>query len=190
MKKIILILSVVFLFIGCSDKETKKETNTSAPAKAGKIEVVQNDNFKEEKVQLKVKDTNESKVFYYDYNNADKSLSQKEDKTYTPVDAIMRVRSPYEHVEISMLVSKLSKNFILKCSACHDDYANGIIGPSLISKDASYIYGTIMKYKSGEKENILMKELVLQMKDKEIKELSEEIYTFNQKIKELREKQK
>lgn len=190
MKKIILTLGVIFLLLGCSDKETKKEANTSAPSKVGKIEVVQNDNFKEEKVQVKAKDENESKVFYYDYNNADKNMSQKEDKTYTPVDAIMRVRSPYEHVEISMLVSKLSKNFILKCSACHDDYANGIIGPSLISKDASFIYGTIMKYKSGEKDNILMKELVAQMKDKEIKDISDEIFVFNQKIKALREKQK
>ncbi|MBP6497811.1 MAG: hypothetical protein KA253_03960 [Campylobacteraceae bacterium] len=189
-KKIILTLGVVFLFLGCSDKETKKETNTSAPSKVGKIEVVQNDNFKEEKVQVKAKDENESKVFYYDYNNADKNMSQKEDKTYTPVDAIMRVRSPYEHVEISMLVSKLSKNFILKCSACHDDYANGIIGPSLMSKDASFIYGTIMKFKSGEKDNILMKELVTQMKDKEIKDIADEIFVFNQKIKALREKQK
>ena len=117
-------------------------------------------------------------------------MSQKGDKTYTPVDAIMRVRSPYEHVEISMLVSKLSKNFIVKCSACHDDYANGIIGPSLISKDASFIYGTIMKYKSGEKDNILMKELVVQMKDKEIKDIADEIFVYNQKIKALREKQK
>ena len=81
MKKIVLFLSFVFLFLGCSDKETKKETNTSSPLKAGKIEVVQNDNFKEEKVQVKAKDANESKVFYYDYNNADKNMSQKEDKT-------------------------------------------------------------------------------------------------------------
>jgi ABC-type polysaccharide/polyol phosphate transport system ATPase subunit len=47
-----------------------------------------------------------------------------------------------------------------------------------------------MKYKSGEKDNILMKELVTQMKDKEIKDIADEIFVFNQKIKALREKQK
>ena len=192
MKTIILAIGIVLLFLGCSDKENKKQEKTEVPVaqKAGKIEVVENNNFKEEKVEVKHKDGNESKVFYYDYNIEDKNVSNKEDKTYTPVDANMRIRSPYEHVEISILVSKLSKNFIIKCSACHDDYANGIIGPSLLSKDSQYIYGTIMKYKSGEKNNILMKELVAQMQDKEIKEIADEIYTFNQKIKELREKQK
>lgn len=183
-------LSVVFLFWGCSDKEEKKETKAVEPTKVGKIEVVQNDNFKEEKVQIKAKDENESKVFYYDYNNADKNMTNKEEKTYTPVDANMRVRSPYEHVELGLLVGRLSKNFIVKCSACHDDYANGVIGPSLIGKDATFIYGTIMKYKSGEKDNILMRELVMQMKDKEIKDLADEIFVFNQEIKKLREKQK
>lgn len=189
MKKVILVFSIVFLFLGCSDKE-KKETKVVEATQAGKIEVVQNDNFKEEKVQVKAKDDNESKVFYYDYNNQDKNMTQKEEKTYTPVDANMRVRSPYEQVELGLLVGRLSKNFIVKCSACHDDYANGVIGPSLVGKDATFIYGTIMKYKSGEKDNILMKELVTQMKDKEIKDLADEIFVFNQEIKKLREKQK
>jgi cytochrome c553 len=179
-------LLCAFTFIGCSDKEEKKEANTSS-AQEGKIEVVQNDNFKEEKVHAKAKENNVSKDFYYDYNQ-DKKVMSEEVEQHTPIEAALKVKSPYEHVEISMLVSKLSKTFILKCSACHDDYANGIIGPSLLSKDSAYIYGTIVKYKSGEKKNVLMKELVMQMNDKEIKALADEIYTFNQQIKKLREK--
>ena len=79
---------------------------------------------------------------------------------------------------------------MVKCSACHDDYANGIIGPSLLSKDSIYIYQTIMKYKKGEKENVLMKELVKNIDDKEIKSLANEIHTFNQEIKKIKERQK
>ncbi len=187
MKRLLLILLSVFMFIGCSEKEDKKELNASVPRQAGKIEVVQNDNFKEEKVHAQANENNVSKDFYYDYHQ-DKKGNQEEDAQYTPMEAALKVRSPYEHVEISMLVSKLSKTFILKCSACHDDYANGIIGPSLLSKDSASIYQTIAQYKSGEKKNVLMKELVMQMSDKEIKALADEIYTFNQQIKKLREK--
>ena len=79
---------------------------------------------------------------------------------------------------------------MVKCSACHDDYANGIIGPSLLSKDSEYIFKTISQYKTGEKKNVLMKELVTQMDDKEIKALASEIYTFNQEVKKLKERQK
>jgi cytochrome c553 len=110
-----------------------------------------------------------------------------EDKSYTKMDANLRVRSPYEQVEIELLVHKLSKEFIVKCSACHNDYANGIIGPSLLDKDAEFIAGTIAKYKSGQKENVLMQALVKQMSDEAIQKLAEEIATFNQEIVKLRE---
>ncbi len=99
----------------------------------------------------------------------------------------MRVRSPYERVEISLLVSRLSKKFIVKCSACHNDYANGIIGPSLLGKDKDFIYNQIMDFKSGKKKNVLMDQLVKMMSDEEINELSSEIAEFNAKIKDLRE---
>jgi len=78
------------------------------------------------------------------------------------------------------------KKFI-KCSACHNDYANGIIGPSLLGKDKDFIYNQIMDFKSGKKKNVLMDQLVKMMSEKEINELSSEIAEFNRKIKELRE---
>ena len=87
-----------------------------------------------------------------------------------------------------MLVSKLSKKFIVKCSACHNDYANGIIGPSLLGKDKKFIYNSIMDFKSGKKVNVLMTDLVKMMSEEEINQLSSEISEFNIKIKELREK--
>lgn len=192
MKYTYLFVAILLLSSGCSEKKEDKEVhNTSEkPATAGAIEVVENKNYKEQKVAIKSKDANESKVFYYDYNNAEsaKKNAPSEPISQTPVDAAIHVRSPYEHVEISLLVSGLSKEFIRKCSACHDDYANGIIGPSLLSKDGNYIYETIMSYKNGKKENILMKELVHNMEDDAIKVLADEIYKFNLEVKKLREK--
>ncbi|ATB69108.1 nitrous oxide reductase heme protein NosC1 [Sulfurospirillum diekertiae] len=193
-KYFILSLFILLTFNACSDK--KEEKNTQAVDKnvshqTGKIEVIENDNFKEEKVQVKKDDSNESKDFYYDYHQEPKAHAQpEEEKNYTPLGAELKVKSPYEHVEVNMLVSKLSKNFIVKCSACHNHYANGIIGPSLLSKDSAYIFKTISQYKTGEKKNVLMKELVEQMDDKEIKALADEIYTFNQEVKKLKERQK
>jgi len=189
-----LCLLILLAFNACSDKKEEKNVQSiekNVSQQVGKIEVVENENFKEQKVQVKKDDSNESKVFYYDYHQETKAQAQAdEEKNYTPLGATLKVRSPYEHVEVSILVRKLSKNFMVKCSACHDDYANGIIGPSLLSKDSEYIFKTISQYKTGEKQNVLMKELVTQMDDKEIKALASEIYTFNQEVKKLKERQK
>ncbi len=89
-----------------------------------------------------------------------------------------KFRSPW-------LVNKLSKKFIVKCSACHNDYANGIIGPSLLGRDSNFIFDSIMKFKSGEKVNVLMSDLVKMMSDQEIRKLADEIYHFNKEIKKM-----
>ena len=109
-------------------------------------------------------------------------------KPRTKIDANMNVRSPYEEVQVSMLARKLSKKFIIKCSACHNDYANGVIGPSLLGRDSDFIFDTIMKFKSGEKENVLMTDLINMMDDKEIRELADEIYLFNVELDKMRNK--
>jgi len=165
-----------------------------------KIEVVSNSNSKEIKVKEKKVDKNQSKSYYYDYNNvkseydpnaqpANKDASVRV-RPRTKLDANINIRSPYERVQISLLSGQLSKNFRIKCSACHDDYANGVIGPSLISRDEEFIYQRINDFKNGKKSNPLMKDLVSMMSDEEIKGIAKEIYNFNIKIKEMRERQK
>ena len=198
--KTVLVSTIVLLSIlsGCSDDAKKESAQSGAPsevASAKSIEVLKNENAGEIKVALKEVDANQSHSYYYDYNikseydmnskpaNDDASVREK---ARSAIDANLHVRSPYEGVEISMVVKKLSKNFIVKCSACHNDYANGVIGPSLLSKDADFIFENISKFKDGSAKNVLMKDLVSQMDDKEIRELAEEIYEFNKKIKEMR----
>ncbi len=197
---------LVSLLTGCGEDKpqeqvTKKEQNTATVTKAvltdatPQIEVVANENAKEIKVKEKKTDKAQSKSYYYDYNikseydenarpaNEDASVRAK---PRTVIDANMNVRSPYEEIQISLLVRKLSKKFIVKCSACHNDYANGIIGPSLLGKNSDEIFDAIAAFKSGEKKNVLMTDLINMMDEAEIRTLADEIYEFNQKIEEAR----
>jgi len=135
----------------------------------------------------KEKSKENSGQFYYAYNkekNATDTSSQA--KTRTTIDAYLHIKSPYEKVRITLMIKRLSKNYIIKCSACHDDYANGVIGPSLLDKNATYIYEHIVAFKTGTKKNVFMKELVNQMDDAEIKGLAEEIANFNKEIRKMR----
>jgi cytochrome c553 len=193
-------LALLVFLTGCGEKKKQEEQIQSAAVKveqAANIEISANENAQEIKVKEKKTDNAQSKSYYYDYNikseydpnakpaNKDASVRVK---PRTTVDANIHVRSPYEKVEVAMLVAKLSKTFRVKCSACHDDYANGIIGPSLLTRDADFIYNAIADFKSGKKSNPLMDDLIHMMSEDEIRALANEIYAFNQKIKEMREK--
>ena len=197
MIKKILLTSTLILFIGCGD-ESKDVVETVEVTAAPKIEVIANENAKEIKVaehKKHLKDNNDT--YYYDYNvkseydqnaqpaNEDASVRIK---PRTAVEANMNIRSPYEEVQIGLLVGELSKHFRIKCSACHSDYANGVIGPSLLSKSSDDIFNAIADFKSGKKSNPLMDGLIDHMDESEIRELADEIYAFNQKIKEMRSK--
>lgn len=200
-KKILLSTAVVLLISGCSDKkeEEKQVKNETIKVEAQaplKIEVETNENAKEIKVAEKVQTKKENETYYFNYNGVKSkydpnSKPANDDASVrvaprTNIDANMHVRSPYEKVKISMLIKGLSKDFIVRCSACHNDYANGIIGPSLLNKDSDFIYNSIMKFKNNKDANVLMSALVNQMDEKSIKKLADEIYNFNKEVKELK----
>ncbi len=197
----VLTLSALLMLSGCGGEKhnSATEVKSSPPATeaAPKIEVVANKHAKEIKVKVKKKDLNQSKSYYYDYNikseydpnakpaNEDASVRAK---PRTKLDANINIRSPYEHVQIELLVKRLSKTFRIRCSACHDDYANGIIGPSLLARDADYIYSKIADFKSGKASNPLMDDLIKMMSGEEIRTLANEISAFNEEVKKIREK--
>jgi cytochrome c553 len=112
--------------------------------------------------------------------------NEETSKVRTTIDAYLNIKSPYERVRITMMIKRLSHDYVIKCSACHDDYANGVIGPSLLGKDADFIYKRIMAFKTGEKKNILMKELISKIDNKKLKSLAEEIANFNKEILKMR----
>jgi len=198
-KALLLSLSVVtFLTLsGCSDtKQESSESIKRAGTTTPKIEIVKNKNAHEIKVEAKESDKSQSKSYYLNYDIKseydENSQPANEDASVrvrprTTIDANMNIRSPYEKVQVSLLVKSLSKKFIVRCSACHNDYANGIIGPSLLNRDAEYIFNKIADFKSGKKSNPLVNDLIKMMSEDEIREMSQEIYRFDKEIKNMKE---
>jgi len=177
-----LIVSMAALIAGCGDK---KESHESASADAGKIKIVENAVSEKDN---SVKGEENSGQFYYSYNKEKKE--SEEEKVRTTLDAYLNIRSPYERVQIEMMIHKLSKDFRIKCSPCHDDYANGVIGPSLLDKNGTFIYDKLMAFKSGKEKNVLMKQLVGKIDDEKLRSLADEIAVFNKQIQEMRRSRK
>ncbi len=79
---------------------------------------------------------------------------------------------------------KVSPLYKQKCSSCHGVNGGGIIGPKLIGKSAEEVYHALSDFKSGKRKNYVMYGLLSKMDDGQLKSLSDEIGTFEQKLKE------
>jgi cytochrome c553 len=186
---IVLAATLVVGLAGCGKKEQNQEAPVEkAETSPPKIKVTQGAVKKEAKAEPSKENSGQ---FYYSYNKEKKKgeegdYNSEESKVRTTLDAYLNIRSPYERVQVELMLNKLSRDFIIKCSPCHDDYANGIIGPSLLDKDGEFIYDRIMAFKSGKKENVLMQQLVAQIDDAELKRIADEIAEFNKQIQEMR----
>lgn len=203
MKNYKIIASVLLLFVlfGCSSSENN-EKEKLVEREAKDIVITKEEKVKRTKeAKHKEELEGDKKGFYYSLKEK-KMETDTTKETYTRLDAEKNIRnkesttqiqekrtkkrdSPYSYIQMDLLKSTLSKNFIVKCSSCHDNYANGIIGPSLLHKDGEFIYKTLQAYKAKEKVNVLMKDLVNNMSDEELKSLSEEIAQFNEKVREM-----
>jgi len=203
--KTVALSCALLVLTGCGGDD-KAESKTEQPVKevsskssaTPKIEIIKSTEAKAIKVEEKEKVSSKNgqkDKYYYDYNIKSEydpdSKPANEDATVrtkprTPIEANMNIRSPYEKIQISMLVQKMSIKFMVKCSACHDDYANGVIGPSLLGKSSDEIFTSIADFKSGKKSNVLMDDLINMMSEDEIRTLADEIYNFNEKIQALR----
>ena len=175
------IAAVFMLFSGCQEKKGGHEASASKQ-EAPQIKVTTGA-VKES--TTKEKSEENSGKFYYSYNK-EKKTSEEPPKTRTTIDAYLHIHSPYERVMITMAIKKLSKDFIVRCSPCHDDYANGVIGPSLLDKNGTFIYNKLIAFKTGKEKNVLMKELVSQIDDAKLKSIADEIATFNKQIQKMR----
>ena len=180
----VLIVGIALIIAGCGGSDTKEEKSQATQASAPKITVTED--AVNTKVEKKKSEEN-SGQFYYSYNKEkNSSYNANDSKRRTTIDAYLNIRSPYEKVRITMMIKRLSNDYIIKCSPCHDDYANGVIGPSLLGKDGEYIYKKIIAFKTGEKKNVLMKELVSQIDDATLKSIANEIANFNREILKMR----
>ncbi len=179
MKKITLSIALLAGLLVLSGCEKKEEHQKTAEAPTAKIKITQGAVKEQKAIQTQSKDKGE---FYYSYNQPKKSGEVEDEARYTKLGAYRHIKNPYEKVQISLLVNKLSHDFLVYCSACHDDYANGVIGPSLLGKSGDYIYQQLIDFKTGKRKNVLMKQLVDQLSDKQLRHLANEVAEFNKKV--------
>jgi cytochrome c553 len=69
-----------------------------------------------------------------------------------------------------------------KCSSCHGNIGQGIIGPKLIGKSEEFLLKSLREFKSGERKNYVMYGLLGGMDDEQIAEIAKEVSTFQKKL--------
>ena len=183
--KILGCLIAAILISGCDKENQKNSQNALVEKQESAKQIVQNTPVIEIKKGTGELQNNNDKFMSYDINGKKKvqfGLDEENNVTRS-IGALAMVRSPIQSINAKLIRTRLSKNFITKCSACHDDYANGIIGPSLLNKSESEISSIIKAYQNKIKSNVLMKDLVQAMSDEEINSLAREISEFNAQFK-------
>jgi cytochrome c553 len=83
----------------------------------------------------------------------------------------------------SAMAFKVSPLYKQKCSSCHGVNGEGIIGPKLIGLSEAKVYQDLQDFKSGKRKNYVMYGLLSKMSDEDLKALSQEIGTFEAKLK-------
>ena len=79
---------------------------------------------------------------------------------------------------------EVSQAYKSKCASCHgvngSGFQNGkpMMGPKLIGQSADEIYKKLIEFKSGRKENIVMKGLLIPLSEENLKTFADEIGEF------------
>jgi cytochrome c553 len=182
MKKIILPLVAVIALVGCGEKKEQEQTKTTQQtAKPTQEIVVKSQN-------MEIIDDNPLYDYDIDGNRVLKlAYDGEETQTTKQIAGLITVKNSYDNLSAEILANTMSKNFIVKCSSCHNRYANGVVGPSLLDKSAKEISDMIEAYKEGSEKNILMQYLVSQMDKAEIDALANEIANLNKKVMESKQ---
>ena len=177
MKKSITIILSAIIFLGCSNQTNSKND----PQESNKTATTNSITIKKGSSANQTK-SDEWVVYDIDGKKNIKFGIGESNETTKSIGAIAFTRPPLQSINKALLRGQLSKNFITKCSACHDDYANGIIGPSLLDKTSEQIYDMIIAYRTKTKVNVLMADLVKSMDDKEVADIANEISQFNEQF--------
>jgi cytochrome c553 len=78
---------------------------------------------------------------------------------------------------------KVSPLYKQKCSSCHGVNGEGIIGPKLVGLSAEKVHQDLTDFKSGKRKNYVMYGLLSKMDEEQIQALSDEIGSFEAKLK-------
>ncbi|MDD2652146.1 MAG: c-type cytochrome [Sulfurimonas sp.] len=80
---------------------------------------------------------------------------------------------------------KVSTEYKSKCAACHGANGSGeqdgrkLMGPKLYGQSAEKLYKDLVDFKAGRKENIIMKGLLINTSEEELKRYADEIGAFH-----------
>lgn len=112
---------------------------------------------------------------------SDASIEQEQKKKKKELDEKLQALKNKAGNVAAFKVSPLYKQ---KCSSCHGVNGEGIIGPKLIGDNSEKVYQALTDFKSGKRKNYVMYGLLSKMDDGQLKTLSDEIGSFEQKLKE------
>ncbi len=79
---------------------------------------------------------------------------------------------------------KVSRAYKSKCASCHgvngSGFQNGkpMMGPKLFGQSADTIYSKLIEFKSGRKENVVMKGLLMPLSEEDLRTFADEIGDF------------
>jgi cytochrome c553 len=82
---------------------------------------------------------------------------------------------------------KVSNAYKTKCASCHGANGSGIqngkklMGPKLIGQSEEKLYNDLLDFKAGRKENLIMKGLLINLAQEELKQFAQEISQFQAK---------
>ena len=81
----------------------------------------------------------------------------------------------------------VSNAYKSKCSSCHGADASGmqngkkLMGPKLYGQEEAVLYKDLVDFKAGRKENLIMKGLLINLEDEDLKNFAKEIAGFKAK---------
>ncbi|WP_263831674.1 c-type cytochrome [Sulfurospirillum oryzae] len=73
---------------------------------------------------------------------------------------------------------KVSENYKRKCASCHGATGEGAVGLPLFGQSAEQLYSKLLEFKSGKRDNPIMKNAIMNLNENDFKELSAEIGDF------------
>ncbi len=100
--------------------------------------------------------------------------SSQNKKAEEKLAALKRKAGNIAAFEVSPLYKK-------RCSSCHGNIGQGIIGPKLMGRDKEYVLSALHEFKSGKRRNYVMYGLLGSMTDEQLEFLADEISTFQKK---------
>jgi len=111
-------------------------------------------------------------------NSSVKEETKKEDEAVAKKLEALKKRAG------NITAFKVSPLYKQKCSSCHGVNGEGIVGPKLMGLSEDKIYQALTDFKSGKRKNYVMYGLLTKLSDEDLKKLSKEISTFEQKKRE------